>query len=107
MYVLCTSFLDVSKKLWQARQWWQCLFIGGIYSPGHKTVLENMWFLMVVALPQATPSLSDSLAASIQDCLFGFPPCLMAIRYPLPATHPVPEARRGFRYKYKYKFCDL
>jgi len=25
-----------------ARQLWQCLFTGGTYSPGHKTVLENM-----------------------------------------------------------------
>jgi hypothetical protein len=31
-----------------------------------------MWFLMVVVLPQATPSLSDSLSALVQDCLFGF-----------------------------------
>jgi hypothetical protein len=29
-------------------------------------------FLTVVVLPQATPSLSDSLAASVQDCLLGF-----------------------------------
>ena len=29
--------------------------------------------LMDVVLPQATPSLSDSLAASVRDCLFEFP----------------------------------
>jgi len=36
-----------SLSLWgffpsPARQWWQCLSTGGTYSPGHKTVLENM-----------------------------------------------------------------
>jgi len=36
-----------SLSLWgffpsPARQLWQCLFTGGTYSPGNKTVLENM-----------------------------------------------------------------
>jgi len=47
-----------SVSLWDflpspTRQQCQCLFTGGTYSPGHKTVLENMWFLLVVILPQA------------------------------------------------------
>ena len=54
------------------RQRWQCLFAGGTYSPVQKTVLENMWFLMVVVLPQATPSLSDSLAAQSGTAYLGF-----------------------------------
>jgi len=36
-----------SLSLWgffpsPTRQWWECLFTGSTYSPGHKTVLENM-----------------------------------------------------------------
>jgi len=36
-----------SLSLWgffpsPTRQQWQCLFAGGTYMPGHKTVLENM-----------------------------------------------------------------